>query len=345
MRNCVLQVRPSQSVHESYTCWVLAQNDGIVLTGGCFCKAGNSSVCSHVSAVLYKISYAQSRGLCGEKCTDIQQTWNAGTSKNVTPSTICSTNLKRPKNNSKLEEYLQVKEYISTPATKKLKSTDDLLVFTKDSVLNHVFNITGSLFNELLTTPVTCNTQNGGMCLTYQSEPHSEHGFTPEGLPSCLPCRDVFEKLVQGSVLFYNNLSAITINQSTSPNPDSVLVWKIARKLRITASTASKVPKRKTTSPFNFMNNHLFGKFKGNLHTARGNYGEEEARRWYTNATGNEIRVTGTTISQTEPWLSASPDGLIGDNTIVEVKCPDPEKFSNYLAVRIRIIAVFQFLF
>lgn len=37
---------------------------------------------------------------------------------------------------------------------------------------------------------------------------------------------------------------------------------------------------------------------------------------------GYSIQHTGTVVSVAEPWLSASPDGVISSNELLEIKCP-----------------------
>lgn len=44
--------------------------------------------------------------------------------------------------------------------------------------------------------------------------------------------------------------------------------------------------------------------------------------------TGVKIESCGFFISQSHPFLGASPDGLIGTDTVVEVKCPYSRKNS-----------------
>lgn len=61
---------------------------------------------------------------------------------------------------------------------------------------------------------------------------------------------------------------------------------------------------------------------KMNGHMERGVEREPEARRQYEAETGLLIQETGLWRHPEHPWLLASPDGLVGDDGCVEIKCP-----------------------
>lgn len=60
--------------------------------------------------------------------------------------------------------------------------------------------------------------------------------------------------------------------------------------------------------------------FEGNVATEYGKSHEEEAILDFTLETGLDVEETG--FHKYEDWAGASPDGLIGDDAILEVKCP-----------------------
>lgn len=49
---------------------------------------------------------------------------------------------------------------------------------------------------------------------------------------------------------------------------------------------------------------------------------EDEARSRYENVTGNLVTEVGLVMHPTIQFLGASPDGLVGDDGLVEIKCP-----------------------
>ena len=49
---------------------------------------------------------------------------------------------------------------------------------------------------------------------------------------------------------------------------------------------------------------------------------EEEAREQYVIETGRDVALTGFVKHPSVRWLGASPDGLVGDDGLIEIKCP-----------------------
>ncbi|XP_052762123.1 uncharacterized protein LOC128204758 [Mya arenaria] len=62
--------------------------------------------------------------------------------------------------------------------------------------------------------------------------------------------------------------------------------------------------------------------FKGCFATPHGQKYEPVARAWYESVSGHKVRKSGIVVSLTEPYIAASPDGIIDERTIVEIKCP-----------------------
>ncbi len=63
-------------------------------------------------------------------------------------------------------------------------------------------------------------------------------------------------------------------------------------------------------------------RWEGNEHTARGTAGEDGARQQYTRLTGNAVAPCGLFVHRQHAWLAASPDGLLADDGLLEIKCP-----------------------
>lgn len=60
--------------------------------------------------------------------------------------------------------------------------------------------------------------------------------------------------------------------------------------------------------------------FIGSIATSHGNMYEEMATRDLEMIIGEDIKETG--FHEYSDWLGASPDGLVGDDWVVEIKCP-----------------------
>ena len=96
--------------------------------------------------------------------------------------------------------------------------------------------------------------------------------------------------------------------------------WKIERRRRITASRVGGIAKmRKTTKRSKNVQEMLYGTFRGNIATVYGTEMEDIARVEYATHqqqnghTHLSIESCGLIVSSENPWLAASPDGLVHD--------------------------------
>ncbi len=58
---------------------------------------------------------------------------------------------------------------------------------------------------------------------------------------------------------------------------------------------------------------------------------EDDARAEYEAQTGNLVELTGFIKHPSVPFLGASPDGLVGDDGLLEIKCPNPSTQIAYI--------------
>jgi len=120
--------------------------------------------------------------------------------------------------------------------------------------------------------------------------------------------------------------------------------WLNARAKVITASNFAKVmSKGRGSSPsktrMSYMiekaTEHLTGNpvSNGYLNDAmrRGTELEPEARNYYTILTGNQVQQSGLIYLDETKHIGASVDGLVGDDGLVEIKCPNLATHVNYL--------------
>ena len=62
--------------------------------------------------------------------------------------------------------------------------------------------------------------------------------------------------------------------------------------------------------------------FSGNVATRWGNDHEPLAVLDYMSETGNVVEEAGFYVHPEHEWLGASPDGFVGDDALIEIKCP-----------------------
>lgn len=70
--------------------------------------------------------------------------------------------------------------------------------------------------------------------------------------------------------------------------------------------------------------------FRGNYWTERGQLLEAEARSAIEFELDTDIAQVGLCVSDVSPWFVVSPDGLIGDDAILQIKCPAPQTHVAY---------------
>ena len=103
--------------------------------------------------------------------------------------------------------------------------------------------------------------------------------------------------------------------------------WHSQRRGRVTASNIGGIlgisPFAKPSDVMRRMVREWQGlesEFTGNAATEWGVHNEPGAIIQYEMQTGNEVEKCG--FFEFDVWLGASPDGLIGKNGMIEVKCP-----------------------
>ncbi|GFS68452.1 yqaJ domain-containing protein [Trichonephila clavipes] len=55
------------------------------------------------------------------------------------------------------------------------------------------------------------------------------------------------------------------------------------------------------------------------------------ARKQYEREYSTEVKICGLFVDKDKPFLCASPDGLVGDDGLIEIKCPYSARFESNL--------------
>lgn len=105
--------------------------------------------------------------------------------------------------------------------------------------------------------------------------------------------------------------------------------WFDARKGRITGSAVGAIlgldPNRTREDVLRDMvraHHGLPREFQGNIATQYGVIHEVEALEDFERATGAEVIRATFCVHDNIAWLGASPDGFVGDDAVLEIKCP-----------------------
>lgn len=112
------------------------------------------------------------------------------------------------------------------------------------------------------------------------------------------------------------------IEENTRDQANSI-TWQGARAIRMTSSTFGKICKATDRCDKEELAQSFLS--FSNINAVPLKHGikyEVVAREAYENKTGQKVKKCGLFIDVTMPFLAASPDGLVDDELLIEVKCP-----------------------
>jgi putative phage-type endonuclease len=117
--------------------------------------------------------------------------------------------------------------------------------------------------------------------------------------------------------------------------------WKLARCGLPTASNFDKLicadgkpSKQRIKYMYQIAGERIIGKPEESYKNEamdRGNEMEAEARQLYELITGNTVEQVGLCLAEGKSIYAASPDGLVGDDGLLEIKCPILSTHVGYL--------------
>lgn len=128
--------------------------------------------------------------------------------------------------------------------------------------------------------------------------------------------------------------------------------WKAARAGVVTGSAIDGVLTPATLKPsksagyfLQIVAERLIGEpcddFEGSAWTERGTEMEDEARRWYAFERGVEVARVGF-ITTDDGRVGCSPDGLVGDDGGLELKCPAAKTHVGYALDPSTLVAAYR---
>lgn len=108
--------------------------------------------------------------------------------------------------------------------------------------------------------------------------------------------------------------------------------WFKARLGVVTASAANAIQPKNVrmikTYLLKLISEQLTGDFKSISINDAMQWGidkEDEARKWYEAKTGNRVTEVGFIYQDDTKLVGCSPDGLVGEDGLLEIKCPNSE--------------------
>lgn len=237
-----------------------------------------------------------SSGLTGLSCTDEQRQWNKGTQRNLEPKPLRDIQFTHHK----------VSDTFGQGLRSRMNPLPPTPIFHTHEQLNLAFKNQAFHRSTLLFKCVNANPTVPPIDPHTPTISHTNH----DGTMSCPGCLSFYDTFV---AIDDKRLEEATREQSMSQ------LWHDSRKLRVTASSAKKVPVR--TSPDAFLKAHVYPRFHGSAATKHGVVSEGQAVKWLEEQ-GHTVTRRGTILCPGEPWLSASPDGIMESGVLLEIKCP-----------------------
>ncbi|KAJ8882099.1 hypothetical protein PR048_018587 [Dryococelus australis] len=111
--------------------------------------------------------------------------------------------------------------------------------------------------------------------------------------------------------------------QSNTKDQTTSQGWREQRRKRITASCFGKICRMRTTTSCASVVEYIhYPIFSGNADTRWGTEMEATAFLSVSETLGKKIENCGSFIHKEYPYLGATPDGVIEESAIVEIKCP-----------------------
>ena len=112
--------------------------------------------------------------------------------------------------------------------------------------------------------------------------------------------------------------------------------WHALRSTRFTASNFPKLFAKESTKTYqNLINEIVFARLTGEVSESyqsewmkRGNELESEAIESYELETFNKVTPIG--FVELDEWVGCSPDGLVGEDRLVQIKCPKATTLMDY---------------
>ena len=285
---------------------VISANSGAILYASCEpCRASSLDRCSHVVAVLFSVlDYVQKHGpLLTQPCTSQECSWNKGKKRNKNPRRVSDAKYPNKKKNASLA----------------------LIDFDPRPAKNRHVNV--HHINNFLSNVQALSQAEGGELTMWETQLKLTFNDYK------LECERKKELLEQVSALQENLKPEALMEIPGTRQQSKSEKWFSERWCRLTASkclSAFKVGRLVVESQPNaaveaekFIFSNIWGLESEHFQSYWMRYGiecEPEAILKYENATKTKVSQTGFWVNPKFPFLGCSPDGLVGSDTVVEIK-------------------------
>ncbi len=268
-----------------------------VKEGKCTCVAGVSGQCKHGAALFHFVNNERTEGK-----TDSAQTWKE-------PSKRAQALYPKGGTVETLFQFPATQRPTFKKSEKEGKDLADEL---------ELFGLTDSaLFKTLTAEPAEVDAAPTGQVLSVGLLSFLRRDiFTIPGVLAEKEKNPLYLQEVKCSEEERENIFRDTTMQAGCKR------WFQERKCRISASKAHRISRaRKEETCMRY----FIGTDKDNENFKYGRHQEPLAKKKYEEVTGNSVQEAGLLVKKNQPWLCASPDGIVekeGEVLLLEVKCP-----------------------
>lgn len=317
------QVQPSYSKGGSvYAVKIIIHANSEIQKAFCPCPAGNDGRCNHLAASLFAMEDIFNKTVNMKEtdtdqlpCTSKPCTWNVPKKRKQEPSTIQGVNF---------QKHVYGKESKAPRAP------------TPPVAVSQSVNDFESIFEKIKNTETKTGKKIGLSYIIPHTLPEKE--LLPPSEPECinrtpakwevvspvkdapLSMSDIEQKALRAKKRLFDSVNDIEEIVEKTKGQHETRMWFDVRQPRITASKSKRCLLRPTTSPTKAVSEVLYPKQVQTNAMKDGIESESSIIQTFEHETGNKVLKSGFFISDTHPFLGASPDGLVDEDKIVEVK-------------------------
>ncbi|XP_028416033.1 uncharacterized protein LOC114539596 [Dendronephthya gigantea] len=305
----------------------------------CTCTVGLRGNCSHVGALLFVLADIIAEGKVqipsDPTCTDLPCSWTEPKGAKVKPAMVENINIYK----AKVGEQPPENKFRPSPAiTEDLYKNSDENPLTKEERKS---NLRQAILEANMDVYI-CENYNASLAIccdievqtsSYANADNNEIEEILEHNPGNTVCLQEIRERAE------NVLSEICVSQEEvgsieretrgqHKNP----LWFTHRMPRITASKCKRAIQKVTTSPTKALRDILgYNKLIQTSYMQDGKDSEHKIIEMYEQRNNVNVQPCGFFISVTHPFLGATPDCLVGDEGIIEVKKIHPHTAESLL--------------
>jgi hypothetical protein len=289
-------VRAAMKKKVAYNVRIKLESSGEIENADCECPAGKGpfGTCKHTAAMLLMLcSFAKSGDIAVEKaCTESLQIFHHPKKPHIgSPIKV---------NNLHLGAKHKIKDDEYDPRPVKFRNWEGYNAHVSNMVSNYCYETKSDLAFRYLMPKA--DLQSAILDHDYLPAPFTQYWI---------------ESALKVSVQDIQAIEKATRKQRNSSR------WFLERTWRVTASNFGEICK--ATDKRNVTKLCKTVSSTNHLHTTAVIHGqkyEQAAIKRFTEITGSTVEECGLFVSAEHPFLAATPDGVIGSQHVVEVKCP-----------------------